>query len=213
MSAHESTGDGPRRPATVWVIAGAPGSGKSTVAAALLDRLEPPAAVLDKDTLFNGFVSALLAAHGRDHGEREGEWYDAHVKVHEYRALTAAARQIRATGCPVLLDAPFTGQIRDPLAWSAWVEQLGGDPVQLVWVRSDAATLRRRIEARANPRDGGKLATPEAFAAFVARMQPELPPPVAHLEIDNRDGAPSAEGQFREQLGVATMRGFSRGRG
>lgn len=196
----------------MWVIAGAPGAGKSTVAAALLDRLDPPAAVLDKDTLFSGFVSALLAAHGRDHGEREGAWYDAHVKRHEYQALTAAARQIRATGCPVLLDAPFTGQIRDPAAWAAWVEQLGGDPVQLVWVRSDAATLRRRIEGRANPRDGGKLATPAAFAAFVARMQPDVPPPVAHLEIDNRDGAPSAERQFGDQLG-AQLGAVTRGRG
>jgi hypothetical protein len=100
--------------------------------------------------------------------------------------LTAAARQIRANGCPVLLDAPFTGAIRDPQAWTAWVGDLGGDPVRLVWVRSDPATLRRRIERRGDPKDAGKLA---AFEVFVARIQPDSAPPVPHLEIDNRLGA------------------------
>ncbi len=172
--------------ADVWVVAGAPGAGKTTVSDVILQILTPTPALLDKDTMFGSFTAAILAEAGRPNGEREGDWYDEHIKVHEYAGMIATTREIRAKGCPVLLSGPFTSQIHNVETWNGWVDQLGGKLVHLVWVQTDKETLRKRLELRHSERDTEKLAK---FDEFVNYMQLESPPPVNHFVVDNRKSA------------------------
>ena len=149
----------------------------------LADDLEPPGALIDKDITYGGFVAATLAAAGRPPGEREGPWYDRHIKTYEYAGLAATAREIRRHGCAVVLCGPFTGQIHDEVRWRAFVAELGGPPVQLVWLRSDPSTVRQRLLRRGSARDTQKLAE---YDEFVAATRIGQAPPVAHVAIDNR---------------------------
>ena len=178
--------------APAWVVAGPPGAGKSTVAGLLVAALTPPHALLEKDTMYGRFASIILAAHGRPHGEREGPWYDEHIKAHEYAAMAEVAAEIRGHGCPVMICAPYTTQIHDPLRWAELTAELGSGEVRLVWIRSDAATLRTRLTERGLARDSEKL---RRFPEFLTRIRFDAPPAVPFVEIDNRGGAEPLEAQ------------------
>ncbi len=149
--------------------------------------------------MYGSFVAAVLASASRPPGEREGPWYDEHVKIHEYTGMTATAREIRAYGCPVLLSGPFTGQIHDAQRWRSWVAELGGGTVRLVWISSDEDTLRHRLSARGLARDSAKLAE---FEEFCRNMRLGTAPAAPHVTVDNRlTAAASLDDQIATLLG------------
>ena len=178
---------GSMEPAAAWVVAGPPGAGKSTVAALLLGALRPVPAVLDKDTMYGPFVAATLAAAGRPPGEREGPWYDEHVKVHEYGGMTATAREIRGHGCPVLLLGP----VHRPDPRRRRLAGLGRRAGRRAGATGLGPVRRghpsHRLAARGSGRDTAKLAD---FTGFTASMRLGTEPAAPHATIDNRHSAP-----------------------
>jgi hypothetical protein len=74
--------------------------------------------------------------------------------------------------------------------------------VRLIWVRSDAATLRRRLTARGSGRDTAKLA---GFTGFTASMRLDAEPAAPHHTIDNRlDAGATLEAQVVALLRTLT---------
>ena len=166
----------PERPmdagAAVWVVAGPPGSGKSTVARRLLAGLTLAPALLDKDTMYGVVrVAATLAAACLPPGEREGRWYDDHVKVHEYAGMTGTARGDPFARLPGAAVRPVHPADPRCPAVGRGLAELGGGIVRLVWVRSDAATLRHRLMARESARDSGKLAASTSSLDLRMRLE------------------------------------------
>ena len=69
----------------------------------------------------------LESAH-RPLGEREGPWYDEHIKVHEYAGMTATAREIpRARmSCPAIWPVHRADSTTPGTGLESWVAELGG---------------------------------------------------------------------------------------
>lgn len=165
------------------MVAGAPGAGKSYVAERLIPLLDPAPALIDKDTLFNPLIDSVLREAGRPLGERESPWFDRVVKPHTYRAMLDVVREVRQGGCDVIVTAPFTEVLYEPGAWEQLCAHIGEGQASLLWVRSDAETLRDRLTKRGLARDGDKLTD---FDSYAIRMHVADRPVAPHMEIDNR---------------------------
>lgn len=175
----------PRPRTTLTLVGGFAGSGKSELARFL--GMVSGWAVLDKDTLTRPMAEQLLRAHGADPDDRHSELYAERVRPYEYRCLMDAAWDNVRCGVSVILDAPFVGQFSDPDWMRGLAERCAAEHVtpHIVWVASDAASMRERLEFRGTPRDAWKLRNWEAYAAG---LDPEMRPVTPHFVVDNRHG-------------------------
>jgi mannitol-1-/sugar-/sorbitol-6-phosphatase len=137
------------------VLAGAAGTGKTTVGRRLARRLD--AALLDLDTVTGPLVELLLERGGW------GSRYERTVvRPARYRALTALALEVVAGGIPVVAAAPWTKELTD----RAWFDDLArraqvvDGRLVVVWLSCDPEIRRRRLIARGFTRDAAALAQP-----------------------------------------------------
>jgi predicted kinase len=146
---------------TVVIVAGAPGVGKSTVAAASIDI----------DAVFEP-IAPLLDAQPREL-----------VRTAIYESLVAIAEASLRGGSHVVVCAPFTRERRDPRAWDRLVRRLSrrGAAAALVWLHAPPELVIERLAARGAGRDSEKLADP---ASWLREAEPEVPPVVPHIAVD-----------------------------
>ena len=146
------------------IVTGPAGVGKSSVARLMASILG--AARIDKDDLAP-LVAALLMSYGQEESDRESDLYRSKVRDLEYAALLNVAWSQLDVGESVVLDAPLSSQLRDPI-WCTELQQRASNARVRLRVLEVAAAddLRlQRIRARDVARDGHKLAHWDEYLA------------------------------------------------
>ena len=164
-------------------MAGGAGTGKTQMSRALVRRV-PNAVLLDKDRLLGAWVDLVLRAAG-EAIDRDGRYYWQDVRPQEYRTLEEVAYEHLELGKVVVIDAPLRPELSDP-HWTARIRrecERRGAGFLPVWLIVSPDTARRRMTARAEPRDHWKLANWQEFL----RRQPYDPPAGAALVLQNED--------------------------
>jgi predicted kinase len=115
---------------TLVVVTGPPGAGKTTIAAALRERLGVPLIAKDaiKETLGDG-----LAFDGDRHESQR-------LGVATFHVQFAIVRELLATGVSLIVEGNFGGP--------DWFESLPTAEIVQVHVSADPATLRERLLVR-----------------------------------------------------------------
>jgi predicted kinase len=144
--------------ATIVIVIGTAGSGKSTIAQRL--ARQHGAAYLDKDAMSARFVEAALVTAGYDPGDRESNaFYRDRILPLEYDSLLDVAGSNLRLGRPVVVDAPFSPYLTDPTYITTAAERFHWPPtdVEVVRIHVSATTLQARLRKRGLERDHVKL--------------------------------------------------------
>ena len=184
------------------------GTGKTTLARRTIAALMAEAHVqctgesfclLDKDTLYGDYSSAVMGVLTGDPNDRDSPPYLQHLREPEYAGLMKTARENLALGVNCIVVGPLSREVRaHKLTDRAWLGV--GDEVQvrIVWVHLREDEARQRIAARGNPNDAWKLAHWDDYRTRLfmpeAKQYPEL------LLYDNTQAPDAAFEALLEQL-------------
>lgn len=144
------------------------GTGKTTLARRTIATLMQQAhlrcsgesfCLLDKDTLYGQYSSAVMGVLTGDANDRDSPLYLQHLRGPEYAGLLNTARENLALGVNCIVVGPLSREVRaHQLADRAWLGVADDVVVRVVWVHLQEDEARRRIQARGNPNDAWKLA-------------------------------------------------------
>lgn len=153
------------------LVTSPPASGKTYVSKKLAEALSH-VVYLDKDTLIPLSKQIFLVA-GQEYN-RSSDFFNAHIRDYEYDTIVALALEALAYDDIVLINAPFSKEIRDMDYIRGLKAKLAKKNASLVvvWVQTDIEVCHRRMIERNSSRDKWKL---ENWDEFVARNNFSVP--------------------------------------
>ena len=154
------------------LVAAPPASGKSYVARQLARALKP-VVYLDKDTLT--ILSKQIFAAANEPYNRSSDFFEQNVRNYEYDTILALAKDALRYNNTVLVNAPFTREVRNPKYVKELREQLFDYHIALtiIWVVADPEVCHKRMLGRNSDRDSWKLAHWDEYIASCDFSIPE----------------------------------------
>ncbi len=146
------------------LVTSPPASGKTYVSKKLAERLEH-VVYLDKDTLIP-LSKRVFAAAGEPY-DRSSAFFRENIRDAEYETIVALALEALDYDSTVLINAPFTKEVRDREYMQNLRERLAekGARLTVIWVKTEIEVVRRRMRERNSERDRWKLENWEEYIA------------------------------------------------
>ena len=154
------------------LVTSPPASGKTYISKQLARNLKH-VVYLDKDTLIV-LSKQIFVVAGQEYN-RSSDFFEANIRDYEYSAIVDLAMEALEYDDIVLINAPFTREIRDTRYMNDLREKLIKKNAKLtvIWVQTDVEVCRQRMIERNSDRDQWKLDNWEEYIAGVNFDIPE----------------------------------------
>lgn len=186
------------------LVTSPPACGKTYISRQLSKRLSH-VVYLDKDTLIP-LSNRVFAAAGETIN-RSSDFFEANIRDYEYEVIVNLALEALEYDDMVLINAPFTREVRDNAYIHTLKERLAqkGAVLSIIWVETSIEVCRQRMIARNSERDTWKLANWDEYIKtrdFSVPMNLEDPKVEDDLLIFKNSSEEEYEQSMREVLAI-----------
>ena len=156
------------------LVTSPPASGKTFVSQELAKKLKHTV-YLDKDALLP--LSNMIFKVAGQEMNRSSDFFEENIRNYEYEAILNIAFEALEYEDLVLLNAPFTREVKDNDYIANLKSRLAehGAELAFIWVVTDIEVSRQRMFERNSPRDTWKLANWDEYVKTRDYSVPNIP--------------------------------------
>lgn len=155
------------------LVTSPPACGKTYISKKLAENLKH-IVYLDKDTLI--VLSKQIFKVANQEYNRSSDFFEEHIRDFEYDAIVDLGLEALQYDDLVLINAPFTREIRDPKYMNELKSKIAhmGAELCVIWVVTDPEVCHQRMIERASDRDTWKLENWDEYISNINFDTPEL---------------------------------------
>ena len=176
------------------LVTSPPACGKTYVSMKLAENLSH-VVYLDKDTLITLSKQIFLVAN--QEYNRSSDFFEKYIRNEEYECVLDLAFEALKYEDLVLINAPFTREVRDIDYIHNLQNKLKEMNAELVviWVKTDPAICKERMLARNSTRDTWKI---EHWDEYISRCNFTIPEGIDNLLIFNNNSTEEFEASMKD---------------